>query len=190
MAWLTPQLRLAFARPSGANGKLDKGHAQFATSFASMLVSVTARRAAPVGSWGQHVRSGNMELPGYRAVLLVNRGHGCRHHGFDTITRSGLPGGTATPCFQVAQLGELSELVQAGTVRVFFEASMSCIPLPLTSADRITAAGGSYRCGTWKSRALWTSTIPGGPVPCSRSFWPATTTWAARSTLRSSSGRR
>ena len=35
-----------------------------------------------------------------------------------------------------ARLQELCDLVQAGTVRVFFESWMSRIPLPLTSADR------------------------------------------------------
>src|SRR5262249_56896159 len=35
-----------------------------------------------------------------------------------------------------ARLQELCDLVQAGTVRVFFETWMSRIPLPLTGADR------------------------------------------------------
>jgi hypothetical protein len=35
-----------------------------------------------------------------------------------------------------ARLQELCDLVQAGTVRVFFQTWMSRIPLPLTSADR------------------------------------------------------
>ncbi len=35
-----------------------------------------------------------------------------------------------------ARLQELCDLVQAGTVRVFFESWMSRIPLPLTAADR------------------------------------------------------
>ena len=35
-----------------------------------------------------------------------------------------------------ARLQELCDMVQAGTVRVFFETWMSRIPLPLTGADR------------------------------------------------------
>ena len=35
-----------------------------------------------------------------------------------------------------ALLQELCDLVQAGTVRVFFQTWMSRIPLPLTTADR------------------------------------------------------
>ena len=35
-----------------------------------------------------------------------------------------------------ARLQELCDLVQAGTVRVFFQTWMSRIPLPLTAADR------------------------------------------------------
>ena len=56
-----------------------------------------------------------------------------------------------------ARLQELCDMVQAGTLRVFFEYWMSRLPLPLSAADRSTAAGGSCRCGRSRSPAPWSS---------------------------------
>jgi hypothetical protein len=44
-----------------------------------------------------------------------------------------------------ARLQELCDLVQAGTVRVFFQTWMSRIPLPLTDAGRSTAGHAADR---------------------------------------------
>ena len=89
-----------------------------------------------------------------------------------------------------ARLQELCDLVQAGTVRVFFDTWMSRIPLPLTAADR------DHGCW-WQlamrqvevSRTLVFDDPAPGPHGI-RGAAGRTSAWAARSTWRSSSAPR
>ena len=86
-----------------------------------------------------------------------------------------------------ARLQEMCDLIQAGTLRVFFESWMNRIPLPLTAADRDHGCWWELSMRQVEISRTLVFDDPRHARRCSRSCWPATSTWAARSTSRSSS---